>query len=396
MIAILTVCLVVSSSILIVAFAWNRIRGVPISTIMPPGFRSAARFAGGPFSFSIAIHLAIILALVIAVHETRARELLIITMNPGSIHPSEALEPIEIPDVSMPPPNTEWPDDSPPVVDVNKVLGANSSDLAATPSDTGLDIGPRHFRDYLNIHPGPGGNGGGTFPWFIDTLRHKGLDIVLVIDGTKSMDFVMDDVKARMTRLAIRVRQLVPIARIGVVVFGGKGEPLDMQPLTLSTAKLQTFLGSIQAKGGGEWQENTLGAFQAAVTKMDWKPYARKVIVLIGDSPPEQQDFAPLLALIKDFRRNNGTLSGVDVQDEEHVRYMRAFWIKVHREEPTPADIGPLPPFAKQAQAAYKVMAATGGGSIRSLSHDADINQQVMILVFGDKWQDEVSRFASR
>ena len=396
MIAILTVCFVVSSSILIVAFAWHRIRGVPISTTMPPGFRSAARFAGGPFSFSIAIHLAIILALVIAVHETGARDLLIITMNPGSIHPSEALEPLEIPDVPMPPPNTKWPDDSPPVVDVNKVMGANSSDLAATPSDTGLDIGPRHFGDYLNIHSGPGGNGGGTFPWYLDTLRHKGLDIVLVIDGTKSMDFVMDDVKARMTRLAIRVRQLVPIARIGVVVFGGKGEPLDMQPLTLSTAKLQTFLGSIQAKGGGEWQENTLGAVQAAVTKMDWKPYARKVIVLIGDSPPEPQDFTPLLALIKDFRRNNGTLSGVDVQDEEHVRYMRAFWIKVHREEPTPADIGPLPPFAKQAQAAYKVMAATGGGSIRSLSHDADINQQVMILVFGDKWQDEVSRFASR
>ena len=41
------------------------------------------------------------------------------------------------------------------------------------------------------------------------TLRHKGLDIVLVIDGTKSMDFVMDDVKARMTRLAIRVRLLL-------------------------------------------------------------------------------------------------------------------------------------------------------------------------------------------
>ena len=146
------------------------------------------------------------------------------------------------------------------------------------------------------------------FHGIIDRLRHKGLDIVLVIDGTKSMDFVMDDVKARMTRLAIRVRQLVPIARIGVVVFGGKGEPLDMQPLTLSTAKLQTFLGSIQAKGGGEWQENTFGAVQAAVTKMDWKPYARKVIVLIGDSPPEKEDFAPLLALIKDFRRNNGTL----------------------------------------------------------------------------------------
>ena len=87
MIAILVVCLAVSSSILIVAFAWNRIRGVPISAIMPPGLRSAARFAGGPFSFSIAIHLAIILTLVIAVHETRARELLILKLDAGSIHP---------------------------------------------------------------------------------------------------------------------------------------------------------------------------------------------------------------------------------------------------------------------------------------------------------------------
>ena len=392
MLAILIVCLAVSGSILIVAFAWNRIRGFPVSALMPPGFRSAARFAGGPFSFSIAIHLAIILALIIAVHETRARELLIITMNPGSIHPSEAFEPLEFNDPPMPEFKTKLSEDSPKPVDVNKVLGENSKELAGTTSDSGLGL-DRPFGNIMNLHPGLGGGGGsGTFPWYLDTLRHKGLDIVLVIDGTKSMDFVMDDVKARMTRLAIRVRQLVPIARIGVVVFGGKGEPVDMQPLTLSTAKLQTFLGSIQAKGGGEWQENTFGAVQAAVTKMDWKPYARKVIVLIGDSPPEQQDFAPLLALIKDFRRNNGTLSGVDVQQEEHERYMRAFWMKVHDEMPTAAEIGPLPPFAKQAQAAFKVLAVAGGGSIRSLSHDADINQQVMILVFGDKWQDDLKQ----
>jgi von Willebrand factor type A domain len=297
--------------------------------------------------------------------------------------------------VPMPEFSTKSPDDSPQPVDVNKVL-KESSAISATPSDTGLVLN-RHLGDYLNLRPGPGGGGGGeSFGWYVSELRRKGLDIVLVIDGTKSMDFVMDDVKARMTQLAIRVRQLVPIARVGVVVFGGKGEPLDMQPLTLSTAKLQTFLGSIQAKGGGEWQENTLGAVQAAITKMDWKPYARKVIVLIGDSPPDKDDFAPLVALLKDFRRNNGTLSGVDVQQEEHERYQRALWIRVHGTVPTPAEIGPLPQFAKQAQAAYKVLAVEGGGSIRSLSHDADINHQVMILVFGDKWQEEVSRFASR
>ena len=395
MIAILIICLAVSCSILIVAFAWTRIRGIPIAESLPVGLRNAARFAGGPFSISIAIHLAIIFALILAVHESPARELLILKMDPGSIHPPETVEPLEFPDPPMPDLNTKSPDDSPPVVDTKKVLGANSNEISATPSDNGIDL-LRQLGSHLNLHPGLGGEGGETFGWFVDQLRHKGLDIVLVIDGTKSMDFVMADVKARMTQLAVRVRQLVPIARVGVVVFGGKGDPIDMQPLTLSTARLQTFLGSITAKGGGEWQENTLGGVQAAVTRMDWKPYARKVIVLIGDSPPEQEDFAPLLALIRDFRRNNGTLSGIDVQQEEHERYQRELFIKVHRFEPTPKDIGPLPQFAKQAQAAYKVLASTGGGSIRSLSHDADVNHQVMILVFGDKWQEEVGRFASR
>jgi von Willebrand factor type A domain len=395
MIAILITGLALSCSILIVAFAWTRIRGIPIAASIRPGIRSAARFAGGPFSISIAIHLAILFALVLAVHESRARDHIIVTWDPGAIHSVEEAPPIEFPDVPMPAFNTRSPDDSPPVIDTKRVMHDYSSEVQGTTSDSGMTL-ERPVGNYFNIHPGLGGGGGETFWGYTEELRRKGLDIVLVIDGTKSMDFVMDDVKARMTQLAVRVRQLVPIARVGVVVFGGKGEPLDIQPLTLSTAKLQAFLGSIKAKGGGEWQENTYGAVQAAIAKMDWKPYARKVIVLIGDSPPEPEDFAPLLALLQGFKKNNGTLSAVDVQDEEHERYAREFWIKVHRQEPTPAEIGPLPPFAKQAQAAYKVLAVAGGGSIRSLSHDSDVNHQVMILVFGDKWQDEVSRFASR
>ncbi len=74
MIAILIVCLAVSGSVVILAFAWTRIRGVPIAASMPTGLRNVARFAGGPFSISIAIHLAILLVLVVAVHESRARE----------------------------------------------------------------------------------------------------------------------------------------------------------------------------------------------------------------------------------------------------------------------------------------------------------------------------------
>ena len=161
MIAILIVCLAVSGSILIVAFAWTRIRGTPIAASMPAPLRNAARFVGGPFSISIAIHLAILLALVIAVHETRARELVMVIWDAGATHPFESAEPIEIPDVPMPEFNTKAPDDSPPVVDVNKVLGTNTNEIAATPSLNGLDLG-RNLGTYLNLRPGSGGNGGGT------------------------------------------------------------------------------------------------------------------------------------------------------------------------------------------------------------------------------------------
>jgi len=38
-------------------------------------------------------------------------------------------------------------------------------------------------------------------------------------------------------------------------------------------------------------------------------------------------------------------------------------------------------------------MAAAGGGQWRSLTHDQQINQQVLILAFGAQWQTEVSAF---
>jgi len=136
----------------------------------------------------------------------------------------------------------------------------------------------------------------------------------------------------------------------------------------------------------------SLAAFDAPqLNKMDWKPYAKKVVVLVGDSPPRTEDFAPLLALIRQFKANNGTFNTVDVAAEEHERFEREFWLKVHREEPP--KISPLPAFYRQTQAAYKVLATAGGGSMKSLTKDAHINQQVLILAFGDQWQSQVSAF---
>jgi von Willebrand factor type A domain len=255
-----------------------------------------------------------------------------------------------------------------------------STDLEGAVADGGgIDIG--------------GGNGMGSaygngigegFGGFIGELRRKGLDAVLVIDGTGAMKPIIDDVKAKMEPLVQAVHRLVPIARIGIVVFGGKGEAMQFQPLTLSPQKLDTFLNIIQRMGGRESEEDTYGACQTAINKMDWKPSAKKVIVLVGDSPPPKDDFAPLLTMIRQFRSNNGAFSTVDVAAEEQDGEVN------HEERPKSLL---LREFFRQTQAAYKVLATAGGGSMKSLTRDTQIDLQLLILIFGEQWQSQVSAF---
>jgi hypothetical protein len=46
------------------------------------------------------------------------------------------------------------------------------------------------------------------------------------------MRLVTEDAKARMTEIVRGIHRLVPTAGIGIVVYGGEGEPIDVQLLT--------------------------------------------------------------------------------------------------------------------------------------------------------------------
>src|SRR5467141_1668141 len=99
MTSILIFGLAVIGSILIVALSMSRSR---VAASMRPGLGSAARFVGGPFSISIAIHLAILFTLICAVHESRARDNLIIQMTPGTDRAFRDAEEMELPFVPIP------------------------------------------------------------------------------------------------------------------------------------------------------------------------------------------------------------------------------------------------------------------------------------------------------
>jgi hypothetical protein len=346
--------------------------------------RDALRLMVGPFPLSVAIHVLVLLFLIVTIHEQRGRNLILVNLEAGGGGgSSNELQDLDMPEVPMPEQATQM--SQPQAVDTSQAVGL-ANDYVRAAGGGGIGIGRGG-----GIGSGYGRGIGAGFGGFIGQLRRKGLDVVLVIDGTGSMDLIIGDVKARMTALVGAIHRLVPIARVGIVVYGGDNESLQTQPLTLQPRQLLAFLEGIKASGGGEWEENMYGGVKYAVDNMDWKPYAKKVIVLVGDSPPHSDKFGPLVALIKKFRAENGTFNTVDVTAEEHERFEREFWLKVHREEPP--KISPLPAFDQQTQAAFKVLAAAGGGEMRSLFHNAQINQQVLILAFGREWERQVSAF---
>ena len=346
-------------------------------------------FLAGPFPISIAIHLAVLLFLIHEVRQVVAPKYINIHLESGgggTDGPS--------PDVKLPPmqdiatPDTALTGLTFPVPKLatqqtNTTTYTNEYVRAVNRGQYGTGFGGGFGG---GLGSGYGRGIGTGFGGFIGELRKKGLDVVLVIDGTGSMQFVEDEVKAKMEKLVLAIHRLVPVARIGIVQFGGRGEADEIQPFTTSSDQLQTFLRNIKAQNGSfDWREDTLKAVNIAIEQMQWRPDAKKVIVLVGDTPPWDEDFAPIMQLITKFRSENGTFNTVDVTQEEHELF--------EREALGAKTVSPLPDFYLLTQRAYQEMAHTGGGEWRSLTKDNAINQQVLMLAFGRQWQSQIAAF---
>ena len=357
------------------------------------GLRNALRFMEGPLPISIAIHVLVLLFLFWGVHFEAARNLITVNFESGgggNKSPGAELKQLNLPEMQMPEMAAPMPIARPVVaIHGSEAVAEATHYVREISGGAGIGIGRGG-----GIGSGYGAGLGSGFGGFISGLRKSGLDVVLIIDGTGSMKLIINDVKTRMKQLVLAIHRLVPTARIGIVVFGGRGEPIESQPLTISPGVLIQFLNNITAHNGGEWQEDTLGAIRAAVDRMEWRPSARKVIVLVGDTPPFDEDMAPVMAEITKFRLENGTFNTVDVTKEEHERFVEE-WAKSEGISPAKMLAQPMPGFYMQTQHAYQTMANAGGGTWRSLLHDQQINRQVLIFAFGQQWQREVAAFTT-
>lgn len=142
------------------------------------------------------------------------------------------------------------------------------------------------------------------------------LDVALIMDITSSMAEELDEVRNEATNLVQRIQRLVPGARFAVasfadyeyvehpddlfdifgnmVEFGESGDypwRLD-RAFTSDAGQVQTAVSGIEMLHGGDVPEPYLRALSEAAV-LDWKPSARKIVVLFGDAYPHDPDPGP-------------------------------------------------------------------------------------------------------
>jgi hypothetical protein len=265
-----------------------------------------------------------------------------------------------------------------------------------------LGAGPRVDLNAATLALGGGGGGGGAaggvgtlgggFGDYVGGLRKVGLDLALVIDTTESMQFVIDEVKRHATALVENLQRMVPTARIGVVAYRDKGDEYvtKWSDLSFKTDKLRSFIGNISAAGGGDWEEAVLDGVDAAVHELSWRKKSKKIIILIGGSPPHPEDVADLERLIKKFRDDGGSLSTIDVTDHLHLSFNRELWHSLYGNKPFVPP--PKPEFYQQVTASYGELAKDGGGELVQLADDKKLIRDVLVLTFGSRWKVEMAK----
>lgn len=237
--------------------------------------------------------------------------------------------------------------------------------VISSPSASGGDSGAFDLGEVTIGGGGGGGSGmagGGNWDGMIQTLKRNGLDIVIVFDSTGSMGGEIDQVKSQIKRIGGTLLTMVPKARISLCTYRDQGDEYVAKglPLTNNIQDIEYYLQGVRAGGGGDHEEAVQEGLRWAVMNNQFKPNARKVILVFGDAPPHAKDRTACLRVASDFAgQNKGIVSTVTCRNQTR-----------------------LPDFVDIAQA--------GGGEAFLTSDERQIMTQLLVLVFGSKHREKV------
>jgi hypothetical protein len=121
----------------------------------------------------------------------------------------------------------------------------------------------------------------------VTSMSEGPLDLVLCIDTTGSMKDTILQVQKELVPMLLRDGSKHVPLRVGVVLYRDYFEEYITRELPFQSDlnKVQGFVNSARAAGGGDIPEAVYEALYTALIKLDWQQ-EKRTIILIGDSPP--------------------------------------------------------------------------------------------------------------
>lgn len=225
-----------------------------------------------------------------------------------------------------------------------------------------------------------------TFADYIEHLQNTGIDVVFAIDATGSMVWVHRKVRERMGQLAGYVRNLVPLARFGIIAYRDYNDyefvTRISQP-SFDIVKGRDFMTAIDAVGGGDVPEAVTQALRDAESKIAWRPGAQRVVIVIGDAPPHARESGEAAQIAERMKSRGGRLSLLDSRVEANLSMLGRNLPQNGR-----ADLlrqGVMPQF--------KRLARLGGGTAATLAAERQLMKTLALLIFDDRFHDELAPF---
>jgi len=254
--------------------------------------------------------------------------------------------------------------------------------------DVNLSGVPTLDKTLLNAAKGPsnsiggqfygmGGTGfSGSFTRHIQGVREMGLDVVFIFDATSSMAEFLRQVKTKIASLVMTFKALVPTARIGLVAYRDQKDDFVTKsfPLTHKTQQLQQFLQGIDPVGGGDREEAVTEGLRVAINKFNWGKHSKKIILVIGDAPPHKDDMQQTKELVEKFKTQMGGM--VATLDTSAQGFQ---------------PLGQAPP--RSVISEFREIAIIGGGESARIVDEEKVIKQMVVLVFGTKWESYLDEF---
>lgn len=122
------------------------------------------------------------------------------------------------------------------------------------------------------------------------------LDIEIAIDGTGSMGPSIERARRNAHEIVEAMSGVLPNTRFAVVVFrdfGSTGEYEVLQPLTFDSRLVESAFSRVMARTNGSagngFAESYNLLFRMSYTdqQLEWRPSAKKLVVVIGDAEPQ-------------------------------------------------------------------------------------------------------------